>query len=175
LGGSKNGKLTAIRNTFIIFLVSGFWHGANWNFIFWGGLHACGFLPLLLLNRNRKHVNEVVAADRKLPNLKELWQMLTTFVFVTFAWIFFRIHSLSGAIDYIKRIFTDMFANPGQFARIPDDIKVFYYIIPLVVMDWYIRRDERKLRNFGWVVNVILGVLIWAFFKKESSFIYFQF
>jgi hypothetical protein len=71
LGGSKNGKYKSIRNTFIIFLVSGFWHGASWNFIAWGFIHACGFLPLLLLNRNRKHVTDVVAQDRKLPNLKE--------------------------------------------------------------------------------------------------------
>jgi D-alanyl-lipoteichoic acid acyltransferase DltB (MBOAT superfamily) len=175
LGGSKNGKLIAVRNTFIIFLVSGFWHGANWNFIVWGGIHACAFLPLLLLNRNRKHVHEVVAADRKLPNLRELWQMLSTFVFVTFAWIFFRIHSLGKAVDYIKRIFTDSFADPSQYAHVPDGIKVIYFIIPMIILDWYIRRDERKLRKFGWVINVLLGVLIWAFFKKESSFIYFQF
>jgi len=175
LGGSKNGKLTAIRNTFIIFLVSGFWHGANWNFIVWGGIHACGFLPLLLLNRNRKHVHEVVAADRKLPNLHELWQMLTTFVFVTFAWIFFRIHSLSDALAYIKRIFTDTIANPRQYLHVPDGVKVFYFIIPLIILDWYFRRDERNLRKLGWIINILLGVLIWVFFKKESSFIYFQF
>ena len=69
LGGSREGKYRAIRNTFIVFLLSGFWHGASWNFIAWGFIHACGFLPLLLLNSNRKHVNNVVAQDRKLPNL----------------------------------------------------------------------------------------------------------
>jgi D-alanyl-lipoteichoic acid acyltransferase DltB (MBOAT superfamily) len=80
LGGSKQGKLKAVRNTFIIFLVSGFWHGASWNFIIWGGIHACGFLPLLLTNRNRKNVSDVVAQNKLLPNLKELWQMAITFV-----------------------------------------------------------------------------------------------
>ncbi len=175
LGGSKRGKLITIRNTFIIFLVSGFWHGANWNFIIWGGIHACGFLPLLLLNKNRKHTTEVVAFDRKLPNLKEVWQMLTTFIFVTFAWIFFRIHSFKNGVDYVKQIFVDSFIHPKQFFEVPWEIRVFLYIIPLILIDWYFRRDERKLRRFGWIVNIILGVLVWAFFKKASSFIYFQF
>jgi alginate O-acetyltransferase complex protein AlgI len=175
LGGSKKGKLITIRNTFIIFLVSGFWHGANWNFIIWGGIHACGFLPLLLLNKNRKHTTEVVAFDRKFPTLREIWQMLTTFIFVTFAWIFFRIHSFKNGVDYVKQIFVDSITHPKQFFQVPWEIKVFYYIIPLILIDWYFRRDERKLRRFGWVVNIILGVLVWAFFKKASSFIYFQF
>jgi len=65
LGGSKQGKLKAVRNTFIIFIVSGFWHGASWNFIVWGFIHACGFLPLLLLNRNRIHVADVVVSFPK--------------------------------------------------------------------------------------------------------------
>ena len=90
LGGSRNGKIKAIRNTFIIFLVSGFWHGANWNFIVWGFIHSLGFIPLLILNQNRNYVSDVVAQDRCLPNVKEVWQMLRTFMFVTFAWIFFR-------------------------------------------------------------------------------------
>jgi len=79
LGGSKKGKLIAVRNTFIIFLVSGFWHGANWNFIAWGGIHALGFMPLLLLNKNRRHVSYIVAEDRKVPNLREFLQMVYTF------------------------------------------------------------------------------------------------
>jgi D-alanyl-lipoteichoic acid acyltransferase DltB (MBOAT superfamily) len=64
LGGSKSGLFKSIRNTFIIFLVSGFWHGASWNFIIWGLIHACGFLPLLMLQKNRKHVTDIVAQDR---------------------------------------------------------------------------------------------------------------
>ena len=181
LGGSKNGKYKAIRNTFIIFLLSGFWHGASWNFIAWGFIHACGFLPLLLLNRNRKHVTDVVAQDRKLPNLKELWQMLSTFAFVTFAWIFFRTDDgIRSALGYIKLIGVSIIEHPGQLLMLPGGIMAFVYIIPLILGDWYLRRDERSLitstntiiRKFiYWVIIIIILSLIGG----KQSFIYFQF
>jgi hypothetical protein len=182
LGGSKNGKYKAIRNTFIIFLVSGFWHGASWNFIAWGFIHACGFLPLLLLNRNRKHVTDVVAQDRKLPNLKELWQMSTTFVFVTFAWIFFRADGMSMALGFIQHIGDSIINHPGQLLSLPDGKMSFLYILPLVLGDWYLRRDERKLKKFP---NSKLNIFIYAILiicllfssinNDNSTFIYFQF
>jgi D-alanyl-lipoteichoic acid acyltransferase DltB (MBOAT superfamily) len=179
LGGSKNGKYKAIRNTFIIFLVSGFWHGASWNFITWGFIHACGFMPLLLLNRNRKHVTDVVAQNRKLPNLKELWQMTTTFAFVTFAWIFFRADAgVSSALGYIKHIGVSITNHPSQFLALPNGKMVFIYIIPLVLGDWYLRRNERNLNSKTILVNYILIVLIfWNILSDDISntFIYFQF
>ncbi len=182
LGGSKNGKYKAIRNTFIIFLVSGFWHGASWNFIAWGFIHACGFLPLLLLNRNRKHITDVVAQNRKLPNLKELWQMSTTFVFVTFAWIFFRADGMSMALGFIQHIGDSIINHPGQLLSLPDGKMSFLYILPLVLGDWYLRRDERKLKKFP---NSKLNIFIYAILiicllfssinNDNSTFIYFQF
>ena len=184
LGGSKNGKLIAIRNTFIIFLVSGFWHGASWNFIAWGFIHACGFLPLLLLNRNRKHVTDVVAQNRKLPNLKELWQMATTFAFVTFAWIFFRADGMEMALDYIKHIGESIVEYPGQFLLIPKGKMAFAYIISLIFGDWYFRRNERNLVMamnksvcyFLYVLMIAACFLGLCFsFYKTPTFIYFQF
>lgn len=79
LGGSRAGKGKQIRNTFIVFLVSGLWHGANWTFIFWGLLHAIYFLPLLLLNRNRQYLN-VAAGGRVFPSFKELSGIIITFL-----------------------------------------------------------------------------------------------
>lgn len=185
LGGSKNGKLTAVRNTFIIFLVSGFWHGASWNFIIWGGIHAIGFLPLLLLNKNRKNVTEVVAYDRKFPNGKELWQMLTTFLFVTFAWIFFRIDGLSNAVGYCKQIIVNSIQDPGQYFRRPPGLSIYIYIIPLLLIDWWLRRNERVIRltNFrvvNWLIAVVMAFFIINNFLgyldvKPTSFIYFEF
>jgi alginate O-acetyltransferase complex protein AlgI len=179
LGGSKHGKLKAVRNTFLIFLVSGFWHGAGWNYIVWGFIHACGFLPLLLLNRNREYVHNIVAQERNFPRFKELLQMCLTFVFVTFSWIFFRSHSLLSALGYIKEIF----AGDRQLSKIPvipsnNNLIAFFYIIPLLVMDWWLRRDERVLRfpyKYRRLIYIILGVLIMLSFGKKTNFIYFQF
>jgi len=185
LGGSKNGKYKAIRNTFIIFLVSGFWHGASWNFIAWGFIHACGFLPLLLLNRNRKHLTDVVAQDRTLPNLKELWQMTTTFAFVTFAWIFFRIDDFRSSLGFIKHILVSIIEYPGQFLVLPVGKMAFMYIIPLVLGDWYLRKDERlllvpsnkyvRISIYCFLGTLILIEMLTYLNAKPSSFIYFQF
>jgi alginate O-acetyltransferase complex protein AlgI len=182
LGGSKNGKFKAIRNTFIIFLVSGFWHGASWNFIAWGFIHACGFLPLLLLNRNRKHVTDVAAQERKLPNLRELWQMTTTFAFVTFAWVFFRAKDIGEALNYIERICVSIINNPKQFFSLPGGKIAFLYILPLILGDWWFRRDERELKyvksnifRFTLYYLVIFLLIYYSHHISNSTFIYFQF
>lgn len=78
LGGSRGGRLQQIRNVFIIFLVSGFWHGANWTFVFWGGINAALFIPVLLTNNNRKNL-EIVAKDQLFPSIKEGLQIVITF------------------------------------------------------------------------------------------------
>jgi alginate O-acetyltransferase complex protein AlgI len=180
LGGSKQGKLKAVRNTFIIFLVSGFWHGANWTFIVWGFIHACGFLPLLLLNRNRKYSNEVVAYERTLPNLKELFQMASTFTFVTIAWVFFRARSIGLAFGYLKHIFGSLYKHPAQFFLLSGGKMIFVYIIPLVIVDWWLRRDERRLKaTDNRYVNLFIYYLLFylsvSLMGGNSTFIYFQF
>jgi alginate O-acetyltransferase complex protein AlgI len=182
LGGSKKGKIKAIRNTFIIFLVSGFWHGASWNFIFWGGFHACGFLPLLLLNRNRKYVSTVVAENSIIPSFKELFQMIRTFLFVTIAWVFFRANGLAQAVNYLKRIAYDIFTNTSQFSNLPKEIIILLYITPLLMVDWWLRRDERilkmpsKINSFIIYAFLATSILYQLFMtQQEPSFIYFQF
>jgi alginate O-acetyltransferase complex protein AlgI len=192
LGGSKEGKLKAVRNTFIIFLVSGFWHGASWNFIIWGFLHACGFLPFLLLNLNRKHVTAIVAQDRKLPSLLELGQMCCTFAFVTLAWVFFRAPTLTVAIDYLSEFFSSII-HPRQFVYLKSGIpafagkEAFIYIIPMILIDWWLRRDERHLRQiklppvFNMIIYVAMLQLCFMNMmsvksaNKTQTFIYFQF
>lgn len=186
LGGSKQGKLRAVRNTFIIFLVSGFWHGASWNFIVWGGIHACGFLPLLLLNQNRQHVTDVVAQNRSLPTGKELRQMVSTFAFVTLAWVFFRAPGLSDAVGYLQHIAVSLYSNPAQLVTTPVGLNSFMYIFILVFVDWCFRRDERRLRfninlqvpspmRFA-IYNVLILAILFILMKSSTQqFIYFQF
>ena len=108
LGGSKGGIWMKVRNTFIIFLVSGFWHGANWTFIVWGGLNALYFLPLLLLKRNRTNLG-VIAEGRRLPNIRESFQMGTTFMLAVIAWIFFRAENIHLALDYLGDLFSPLY------------------------------------------------------------------
>jgi len=186
LGGSRNGKMQAVRNTFIIFLVSGFWHGASWNFIIWGFIHACGFLPLLLLNRTRKNMSNVVAQEGNFPSLKEWGSMLGTFAFVTVAWIFFRAETLEQAFGYIGRILSDSWQNPKQFLAISGGKQIFLLITPLILGDWYLRHNERSLKapKQAWI-RIILYTLIsllTVYFllsnylnDKGQEFIYFQF
>lgn len=181
LGGSKNGALKAVRNTFIIFLVSGFWHGASWNFIAWGFIHACGFIPLLLLNKNRRHVTDVVAQDRALPNLKELWQMGSTFIFITIAWVFFRSDGIRQAIGYLKHTAKSLYGNPGQLLLAPHEKIAFLYIIPLILMDWMNRRNERQIfqsfnKSTRMTIYFILILLVFTYgMDRGKAFIYFVF
>lgn len=175
LGGSKNGLRTAVRNTFVIFLVSGFWHGANWTFLAWGFLHACAFLPLLLSQKNRENSGEIVAFHRKLPTLKEFIKLLATFSFVCFAWIFFRSDSLAHAISFIQYSLQNWWGHQVIEAK-----SILFYSFIFLLFDWYLRRDERHLKvpKQRWLRYLIYLGLAFSILLKmdaEQSFIYFQF
>lgn len=185
LGGSREGKWKAVRNVFIIFLVSGFWHGANWNFIMWGGIHAMGFLPFFLMNKNRDHLHDVAAVDRSLPSLREFSQMVATFCFVSFAWIFFRADGIACAFDFISKMVMQIVQSPASLFQRPNGLTMLMYIVPFILMDWKLRRDERTVKFFStrfadlvllliiliFVINNFLGYLD----TKPSNFIYFEF
>jgi D-alanyl-lipoteichoic acid acyltransferase DltB (MBOAT superfamily) len=180
LGGSKSGKVKAVRNTFIIFLVSGFWHGASWNFIVWGGLHACAFLPLLLFNKNRQYVGQVVAENQVLPSLKALWQMTSTFVFVCLAWIFFRADNLAQAWAFIVRLFDWTQWQSSNNTLSNSGLWVLFDIVVLVCCDWYLRHNERQLKTpqskaLRYSLYLLLAFFILIHFHDQARFIYFQF
>lgn len=182
LGGSKVNKSKVIRNTFIIFIVSGFWHGASWNFIAWGFIHACGFLPLLILNKNSKHLTDVVAQNRKLPSIKELWQMTTTFAFVTMAWIFFRMKDLESSLGYLSSMISNKFQPSGLGVWYFKILFPSLYITTILLLDWHNRREERDISilktNSKSIVTIILTVIIMLHLlrgEQTSGFIYFQF
>lgn len=177
LGGSKGGLWMKIRNTFIIFLVSGFWHGANWTFIIWGGLNALFFLPLLIAEKNR-HNLEVVAMGKIIPSFREVFSILMTFTLTCFAWIFFRSESVSDAIGYIKGIFSEsLFSFPTQFRLVLSGLIVF-----MLVIEWWNRTHDYGLKiqdRKPWVqsvIYIIVAYLILNFANFGSNeFIYFQF
>ncbi len=186
LGGSKGGTLMKVRNTFIIFIVSGFWHGANWTFIIWGALNAVYFLPLLLLKRNRTNL-ETVAQGKTFPTLRELFSMIVTFTLTVFAWIFFRANDVTHAIKYIGGIFSEsLFMMPnkkpflGAKAHPAVGIAMLFFFL---IIEWMGREQQYALAGVGkswhrsirWAFYFVLIIAIFLFIGKEQQFIYFQF
>jgi len=183
LGGSRGSVWMQTRNVFIIFIVSGFWHGANFTFIVWGLLNAIYFLPLLISKRNRIHLN-VVAYRKILPSIKEFFQMAATFSLTLFAWIFFRSESVPAAISYISGIFSDsLFSIPYVFGiGMNNAIITLFFIMVLLIVEWFGRNKDYAL-NFGknysylaqWIICYALAIIIFLFAQKQQDFIYFQF
>lgn len=181
LGGSQGGTWLKVRNTFIIFLVSGFWHGANWTFVAWGFLNAIYFLPLLLTNSNRNNL-DIVAKGRLLPNLKEFIAMTFTFGLTVFAWIFFRAESMTHAINYIDGILSRSLLSIPNLNLVGTKITIILTII-FVLTEWQGRENEYAIQKLGlgWkrplryaLYYAIIFALFW-FGGKEQQFIYFQF
>ncbi len=167
-------KWIAVRNTFIIFLLSGFWHGANWTFIVWGAYHALLFVPLLLMGKNRKYTNQV-AEGRLLPTWREVLQMLVTFILVVIGWIIFRAPSIADAWGYIcgmgtASLFTlPMITDPMVWVSIA-------MIVLMIVVEWRGReQDTAPLPHNRWVYYAIVLLIYWFATDKTTEFIYFQF
>ena len=177
LGGSRVSKLKVVRNTFIIFLISGFWHGANWTFIVWGAFHAILFLPLILLDKNRKYTN-IAAENKYLPNVKEFFQIGITFLMVTLGWIFFRAESISQALFMLKSIFSKSIVEMPDF----NNSVTLTLIFVMLIIEWIGRHGQHPLENlknrnkiFRWLVYFFISLLIFCFRGQSENFIYFQF
>lgn len=180
LGGSKGGNWMRIRNTFIIFVVSGFWHGANWTFIVWGALNAFFIMPSIVMKTNRNNM-EIVAKGKILPSVKEFLQMLLTFGLVVFAWIFFRADNVSHAMHYIIGIFSP------SIIEIPSIISykmvlVLLFLLGFIIIEWVNRDKEYALqldtassKFLRYLLYFIISVLILWFKGNAQDFIYFQF
>lgn len=173
LGGSRGSTLLKVRNTFAIFIVSGFWHGANWTFIIWGLINAFLFLPLLLAKRNRNNLDH--------PSLKDFHRIALTFIITTIAWVFFRANSLAHAIDYLDGIRLNATGNSLHIKPV-----LMAYIALLLLGDWFGRKHHFALNllNDGpWGRYAILRIgtylllsyLILRYIGGQQNFIYFQF
>ena len=183
LGGSRGGTWMKVRNTFIIFLVSGFWHGANWTFIIWGGLNALYFLPLLLLKRNRTNLG-LVSEGRMLPNIRELFQMATTFIITVLAWVFFRANNIQAALDIISSISSNSLFTIPEFAGRLHSLVILIILLLFIVYEWFNREYTHGLQGLNsksvfWkhMTSYLLVILILLFQQTDESieFIYFQF
>ena len=182
LGGSRGGTWMKVRNTFLIFIVSGFWHGANWTFIAWGTLHAIYFLPLLLTNKNRNNL-EIVAQGNYLPTARELLQMLSTFTLTVFAWIIFRAKNITHAFHYISEIFSASILEAPKLTDSKEAIITMLLVFIFIFIEWLGRESQFALEHLGlkWkrplrhaLYYTIIIALFW-YNGKEQQFIYFQF
>ena len=178
-------KWIIVRNTFVIFLLSGFWHGANWTFIAWGAYHALLFLPLILLGQNRKYTNQV-AEGRLLPTWKECGQILLTFMLAVFGWIIFRAETITQAWEYVCGMMqfgtlraSYRFFLPNEYVVYPTNL----YIIAMIVVEWLQRNKQHGLEVLNtsknkWLRVISYYALVWMIIQNagtEQTFIYFQF
>lgn len=180
LGGSRTTKAKVIRNTFIIFLVSGFWHGANWTFVAWGAYHAFLFLPLILLGKNRRYT-DTVAEGRILPSLKETFQMLTTFMLAVIGWIIFRAESITQAWEYMCGMIQFGTLRASYRFFIQHDIWITSWLIVLMLIIEWTSKDKQKTlylhKNayIRWLIfEALIGTML-VYGGGSSEFIYFQF
>ena len=182
LGGSRGGILMKVRNTFIIFIVSGFWHGANWTFIVWGALNAIYFLPLLLTNNNRTNL-EIVAKANLLPTIKEFLLILLTFGLTVFAWIFFRAENIGHALSYISEIASTSIFTVPHLTGMHRALIIMLLVTVFILVEWTGREGQYAIQHFGikwktpyrYAIYYVLIITIFWFGGKEQEFIYFQF
>ncbi len=179
LGGSHRGTVRNIINIFIIFLVSGFWHGANWTFLLWGMVNALCFLPLLLMQQHRKHIN-IASKGSRFPALKDLLKIILNFSLVCLGWVFFRSETVSDAFVVLKQIFSpSLFAweSTGDFST-----TTLVLIILFVVAEWAQRESQHPLmictrfpRPVRWGIYYLLIWVVYSYSGASQEFIYFQF
>lgn len=180
LGGSRVGMLKKIRNVFIIFVISGFWHGANWTFIAWGALSALFFIPLFITNRNRKHI-DIVAKGKIFPSFRSIMQMFYTFWLTTLLLVFIRAEHVSHGFNYLVGIFSEsLFTVPTVRPK-----SVFILIFIFTLIEWFGREGKhglekvflnwkRPFRILAYYV-LVFSIYYYAYENKQQVFIYFQF
>lgn len=177
LGGSRGDTFFKIRNVIIIFVVSGFWHGANWTFVIWGLLNGLYFLPLMLFNINRNNMG-ITAQGKILPTIKETGQMLITFFITLIAWIFFRSDNVGQAFHYVSELFSASLFTLPEMKKLTFVPVVFIFIL----IEWISREKQHALQISNlpvyvrWPIYLIFGfVVLLSFNNNPNSFIYFQF
>jgi len=177
LGGSYGTKGRRIINLIITFTVSGFWHGANFTFIIWGLINGLYYIPLMLIDKQKKNT-DTVAEGRVLPSFKEAGAMLVTFLMALFAWIFFRAETVSHAFHYIGKIVTSPYLNL-DYSRYFEPFLIA--LIPLII-EWFARDKQHGLQIAGfklpirWLAYAIVAcsIIVLGNFGSQE-FIYFQF
>ena len=180
LGGNRVKYTRWIFNILAVFIVSGFWHGSKWTFIFWGGLHA---LYYILENWGDKFLNLLYLKHIKESLIYKIFKIISVFGLVCFAWIFFRANSITDAFLISEKIFTEfdlnLYKGSSTFAFVISFLLVlFLFIVQLLqyfnFSSLYFSKSKiHPVLQFVWYVNLLLGISLLG--MSSSAFIYFQF
>lgn len=183
LGGSRVSKLKVVRNIFVVFLLSGLWHGANWTYVGWGLYHACLFIPLILFNRNHKHQGGF-PENNIFPRVGDLCNMSITFVLVMMGWIIFRATSMTQAVEYIVRMFS-MERQTSVFVSFRASLWLIEVIMLSLCVEWWNRSSEHEFKKVvsnkyirTFVYFILTASIFYSYMlsiEEDSTFIYFQF
>ena len=181
LGGSRGSRWELIRNVFIVFILSGLWHGANWTFLVWGLIHALLVIPLILWNRNRQQIPKKEQASQNL--VLEMASILLTFCITILTWVFFRAHNLEHAFQYLSGIFSASLFSPPVFPGYRESTSTLVLCFLFFLIEWHGRKQQYAIEQLGntwhkaarWSMYLILAVFIILFYGNEQQFIYFQF
>ena len=177
LGGSKGGIWMKIRNTFIIFVVSGFWHGANWTYLAWGFINAVYFLPLLLSNSNRNNM-DAIELKFNFDSAKVLMSIFYTFFLTCIAWVFFRARTINDAVLYLKRVITNRDFSFQYLNNERYSYELLLMIGIFVLIEWNNRNKIEPLsgkRSMLKLSLAILAIMVFGTYSDYKEFIYFQF
>lgn len=177
LGGSRVKSSKYIRNIILTFTISGLWHGANWTFVFWGFLNGLYYVPLLLTNSNKKYTG-VVAQYSWFPNIKEVLQICTTFIFTLIAWIFFRSETIQDAFYYLAGMFSLSLFNIPHIHR-----SFLPFILVFLLVEWIQRHKDHPLQidkapvaiKFAAYASISVLIVLYHVQDVDIEFIYFQF
>lgn len=184
LGGSHCSRASTIRNILLVFLISGFWHGANLTFIVWGMLHALLFIIVTLSGGAKKYRSTPVAHGKALPSITETGQIVSTFSLVTIGWIFFRSPSVTTALLYLKKMFGPGLASVPHLYNMPYAATTLLLVAVFIILEWKGRTSEFAIENMGsgyhvavrWALYTALIFAIVLFMpSSKNAFIYFRF
>jgi len=183
LGGNRVVKWRWYYNLMIVFLVSGLWHGADWKYVAWGGLHGFYLIASILTKNLRNGISQFFNLDR-FPRIHEVLKIFLTFHMVTLSWIFFRANSISDAILIVGKIFDSNISFLTGFV-VQNSYELKIAILAIVFMELiHLVQGSRSAKRFlsgqpvwfRWPVYYILGLSILMFGEFNlTEFIYFQF
>ena len=188
LGGSRCDKRKVIRNVYIVWAISGLWHGANWTYVCWGLYHGTLLAIYNICGINTKY-EHIVAYGKLLPNLKESFQIVITFALTVIGFVIFRSETIGDAGQYLMQMFnSSLFDVAGSLEYLKGKHLVFnsVVIVMMVVVEWIQRNKQHALQISGngvlgrsailrFMLYFLLVMMIVIFAEKQSEFIYFQF